>query len=130
VVAFWELLTYSNFENKNTLFQIIDFIFQVTILCSKIIFYFFMNDKNIWMYLIRETYSDFFKLYMTFKNFINSFAIINKLRKLKDIDENDLIEIDSTCLICLNEMKTGKKISCGHIFHYSCLKTWIQGAVS
>lgn len=84
-----------------------------------------MNDKNIWMYLIRETYSDFFKLYMTFKNFINSFAIINKLRKLKDINENDLIEIDSTCLICLNEMKTGKKISCGHIFHYSCLKTWI-----
>lgn len=82
------------------------------------------------MYLIRETYFDLYRLYITVKNFTNSFSLISKLKKLKNIEEKDLIEIDSTCLICLNEMQTGKKISCGHIFHYNCLKTWIQGAVN
>lgn len=44
--------------------------------------------------------------------------------RLNDITKEDLIEIDTICPICLNELSpgNGKKISCGHIFHLNCLK--------
>ena len=41
--------------------------------------------------------------------------------------EDDLIEIDNICLICLSDLNEGKKIGCGHVFHKSCLKELIEG---
>lgn len=31
------------------------------------------------------------------------------------------------CNICLDEIKIGKKLNCGHIFHLRCIKEWITG---
>lgn len=34
------------------------------------------------------------------------------------------------CPICWDKMETGRKLSCGHLFHNFCLRSWLeQGAV-
>jgi hypothetical protein len=40
-------------------------------------------------------------------------------------DKNEEI----TCYICFEELKVGKKLNCGHVFHLRCIKEWVQSSV-
>jgi hypothetical protein len=45
---------------------------------------------------------------------------VNQLKKLPDVNLEDpanRVGIDTTCIICLEEMVLAKKLKCGHIFH-------------
>lgn len=35
-------------------------------------------------------------------------------------------EYDDTCLICRDQMSTGKKLPCNHVFHESCILSWLE----
>ncbi|OIR57453.1 MAG: E3 ubiquitin-protein ligase HRD1 [Amphiamblys sp. WSBS2006] len=46
-------------------------------------------------------------------------------RKYPDATEAEIRE-SPTCLICRGEMETAKKLPCGHIFHFECIRMWIE----
>ncbi|GMG30113.1 unnamed protein product [Ambrosiozyma monospora] len=56
-------------------------------------------------------------------------------RNLKDATEEDL-ERDDLCIICRDDMSLDqptnhhrnfpKKLNCGHVLHYGCLKSWLE----
>ena len=56
----------------------------------------------------------------------------NAIRNLSivQVTSDDLIEeTNKECLICLEEQKIGStacKLACGHLYHESCLKEWLQ----
>lgn len=31
-----------------------------------------------------------------------------------------------TCIVCRSEMREGKKLPCGHILHFGCLRSWLE----
>lgn len=37
----------------------------------------------------------------------------------------NITDYEDICLICLYEIEVGKKIDCGHVYHESCLRSWI-----
>ena len=37
--------------------------------------------------------------------------------------------VDTTCIICLEEMQLAQKLRCGQGFHMSCLRRWIESNV-
>ena len=58
----------------------------------------------------------------------NAVILANTFVKLfTDLGEN------TTCMICLEDFKflsTITKTSCGHMYHYNCLKPWIDRSVN
>jgi len=51
---------------------------------------------------------------------------IYKLKRIKDVTSST--EEGATpleCSICLCEIKKGKQLSCGHVFHLVCLRSWL-----
>lgn len=54
-------------------------------------------------------------------NFYKTIKIFSSIKKMEDI-----YETDELCLICLSDIDQGKKLQCGHAFHESCLRSWIQ----
>eukprot|EP00262_Sarcandra_glabra_P008946 TRINITY_DN2289_c0_g2_i3.p1 TRINITY_DN2289_c0_g2~~TRINITY_DN2289_c0_g2_i3.p1 ORF type:complete len:534 (+),score=69.84 TRINITY_DN2289_c0_g2_i3:132-1733(+) len=79
------------------------------------------------LHLIRE-------LYETFRNFKARVADYVRYRKITsnmndhfpDATAEELNVSDATCIICREEMITGKKLLCGHIFHIHCLRSWLE----
>lgn len=80
------------------------------------------------LYLLGEIIDNIVKLYKSLQLFYNGRQLINKLKRLPDINGEDLA--DSTCIICLEEINKAKKLKCGHAFHLNCLRRWLEENVA
>jgi E3 ubiquitin-protein ligase synoviolin len=73
-------------------------------------------------------------MYFTFAAFQRSLsklltyrrAVSGMDRRYPDASPEDLQQVDSICIVCRDEMETGKKLPCGHILHAECLRSWLQ----
>jgi len=76
-------------------------------------------------------------LYWTFRNFrqrVSDFlryrrVTANMNERFPDASAEDLARCDGTCIICREEMSpttANKKLPCGHVFHLTCLRSWLE----
>jgi len=78
-------------------------------------------------HLIRDLYHSFF----SFVNRLNDMikyrrATANMNERYPDATVEELDATDRVCIICREEMDSGKKLPCGHIFHFNCLRSWLE----
>eukprot|EP01114_Cavostelium_apophysatum_P014095 TRINITY_DN3566_c0_g1_i2.p1 TRINITY_DN3566_c0_g1~~TRINITY_DN3566_c0_g1_i2.p1 ORF type:complete len:627 (+),score=161.01 TRINITY_DN3566_c0_g1_i2:232-2112(+) len=50
----------------------------------------------------------------------------NMKDRYPDISGEELASLDDVCAICHDQMQVAKKLPCGHIFHHSCLRSWLE----
>jgi E3 ubiquitin-protein ligase synoviolin len=125
-----ELYYREQWVEKGFVLNISRFIFDslVLILNAKLFFWIFVRGQFP-LYLLGESIDTLIKLYKSVQLFIKSRTIVNQLKRLPDVDlqnEANRVGVDTTCIICLEEMNVAKKLRCGHIFHLSCLRRWIE----
>ncbi|KYQ93374.1 hypothetical protein DLAC_06051 [Tieghemostelium lacteum] len=46
--------------------------------------------------------------------------------RFPDATEEELENTDKICIVCREDMLTGKKLPCGHILHLHCLRSWLE----
>ena len=94
----------------------------------RLFFWIFMRGQFP-LYLLGECFDTFFKLYKSVHLFIKSRTLVSQLNKLPEVDmtkEENRRGVDTTCIVCLEEMTLAKRLKCGHIFHMICLHRWIE----
>lgn len=106
------------------------FIFDslILVLNAKLFLWIFVRGQFP-LYLLGESIDTLIKLYKSVQLFVKSRTLVNQLKRLPDVDLQDeaaRVGVDTTCIICLDEMTLAKKLRCGHIFHLSCLRRWIE----
>ncbi|PSS04543.1 ERAD-associated E3 ubiquitin-protein like [Actinidia chinensis var. chinensis] len=90
-------------------------------------FFVIFTNYGVPLHLIRD-------LYETFRNFRVRVADYIRYRKITsnmndrfpDATPEELNASDATCIICREEMTTAKRLSCGHLFHVHCLRSWLE----
>ncbi|KAM0675834.1 hypothetical protein GVAV_000609 [Gurleya vavrai] len=108
-------------RNKTNYIFIIDISYIFLRLISVIGFFIFTSlNFRIPFNLFREALSTLKMLHKKINNFIQYKRISKELNKCSDSAG------DGQCPICFCDMTLGKKISCGHVFHLDCLKTWVE----
>jgi len=50
----------------------------------------------------------------------------NMKNKYPEVSKEELRDIDDVCAICHDKMMTAKRLPCSHIFHPSCLRSWLE----
>ena len=40
--------------------------------------------------------------------------------------EEEIREAGGICIICRDDMSEGRRLPCGHVFHFACLRLWLQ----
>eukprot|EP00966_Prymnesium_polylepis_P070452 1637235-Prymnesium_polylepis.2 len=46
--------------------------------------------------------------------------------RFPDATEEELERTDRICIICREHLTTAKKLACGHMFHFHCLRSWLE----
>jgi hypothetical protein len=62
--------------------------------------------------------------YVTHRNFVKADA--NLKQRFRTASAEELAAIDDCCAICREGMDDAKVLPCGHYFHYTCLRSWLE----
>ena len=128
-ISLIELYYREQWTEKGFVFNIVSFVFDtIALLLNVKLFTYILSRQQFPIYLLSEIIDTFVRLGQSIQLFIQSRQLINKLKRLPDVDaEKDQLQgIDNTCIICLEEIKQAKKLKCGHIFHLNCLRRWLE----
>lgn len=79
------------------------------------------------LHLIRELYETFRNFKVRISDYIRYRKITSNMNdRFPDATPEELNASDATCIICREEMTIAKRLSCGHLFHVHCLRSWLE----
>jgi hypothetical protein len=81
------------------------------------------------LHLIRDIYMAYMSLWRRVTNYVRYCSVTSKIHQLLDVTEADLERVGGSCIICREDMAIAaglKKLPCGHVFHLSCLRSWLE----
>ncbi|EDO07372.1 zinc finger C3HC4 type domain containing protein [Babesia bovis T2Bo] len=116
-------------QNKTTVLFYVELCHDVVSLFGFILFmliFYIHNPNHLPLYMLID-------ILHVFKNLFERIRMLKQYRKILESIEtryskptNEEKERDGTCIICRDEFDDDcRKIDCGHIFHLSCLKSWL-----
>eukprot|EP00164_Ancoracysta_twista_P000408 GFYU01000556.1.p1 GENE.GFYU01000556.1~~GFYU01000556.1.p1 ORF type:complete len:791 (-),score=102.07 GFYU01000556.1:196-2568(-) len=73
---------------------------------------------------MRTVFNNLKKKLLQFKNYRRATSDMDS--KVPDATEEDLLAFNDDCAICRDKMTHAKKLLCGHLFHLSCLRSWLE----
>ena len=85
------------------------------------------------LHLIRELSITFYNLRERIVKFIRFRRVTKNMQeRFADATAEELAAGDKTCIVCREDMEVGstKKLVCGHLFHFTCLRTWLERSQS
>ncbi|XP_065064937.1 E3 ubiquitin-protein ligase AMFR-like isoform X2 [Rhopilema esculentum] len=122
-----------NWENKTTLSYYVDLFFECLIHGIDLLHHLhmllwsnvFLSMASLVLYWnIRTIFSDLKKKLRKHQRYRK--IIKNVQERFALVDEDELAQFEDNCAICWDGMKSARKLPCSHIFHQSCLCSWLQ----
>lgn len=115
-----------SWEHRSTFLFYADFLIDMIKLCIYSVFFgLVVYFYGIPIHILRD-------LIITADSFVKRIRdIIRYRRAIKEMDTRyPTVTIpsgaDRVCIICREEMTEGKKLGCGHYFHFRCLRSWLE----
>ena len=87
------------------------------------LFYIIVRRGALPIYILSEVIDNLTRLGKSIVSLYKWRQFIHKLKALKDVESNE--EHQLQCCICLGEIVKGKQLTCNHVFHMGCLRTWL-----
>jgi E3 ubiquitin-protein ligase synoviolin len=126
----WDLRHDGHWESKGVVLMYMEFGFDIFRLIVHIVFSLAMRQYyGLSLHVLRQIYITL----RSFKKRITEIihyrrATANMDQRFPDATPEELVRTDAICIVCREEMTTGKKLPCGHILHYMCLRSWLERA--
>ena len=80
-------------------------------------------------HIVFDVFSAWRALFNSASNYLRYRTVISQINTLADATAEDIERVGGTCIICRDELQLAdgvKKLSCGHVFHLSCLQSWLE----
>ena len=81
------------------------------------------------LHIVRDLYNTFGNFKKRIADFIRYRRVIVHMNtRFPTATAEELENVDATCIVCREEMAHphAKKLPCGHIFHFDCLRSWLE----
>jgi len=123
-VSLFELYYREQWLEKKFVFNLISLFFDTCdFLINTQLFYIIVRRGALPIYILSEVIDNLTRLGKSIVSLYKWRQFIVKLRALKDIESNADHQLQ--CCICLGDIAKGKQLTCSHVFHMDCLRTWL-----
>uniref|UniRef100_A0A674MSU6 E3 ubiquitin-protein ligase AMFR n=1 Tax=Takifugu rubripes TaxID=31033 RepID=A0A674MSU6_TAKRU len=132
-IHLWDLKHPGTWENKGTYVYYTDFIMELAMLFLDLVHHIHMLlFGNIWLSMaslvifmqLRYLFHEVQRRVRRHKNYLR--VINNMEARFAVATAEELAANDDDCAICWDSMLTARKLPCGHLFHNSCLRSWLE----
>ena len=128
-IGLLELYYSEQWLEKKFIFNCISLVFDLLDMAANIrVFLFIVSRGALPIYLLGEIVDNLTRLASNVIQLYKWRQFITKLRKLKDVtgpNPDDPNATELQCCICLHAINVGKVLNCSHVFHLSCLRSWL-----
>ncbi|KAB5565614.1 hypothetical protein PHYPO_G00243630 [Pangasianodon hypophthalmus] len=132
-IHLWDLNHEGTWESKGTYVYYTDFIMELTLLCLDLMHHIHMLlFGNIWLSMaslvifmqLRYLFHEVQRRIRRHKNYLR--VIDNMESRFAVATPDELVANNDDCAICWDSMTSARKLPCGHLFHSSCLRSWLE----
>lgn len=132
-IHLWDLNHPGTWESKGTYVYYTDFIMELAMLFLDLMHHIHMLlFGNIWLSMaslvifmqLRYLFHEVQRRLRRHKNYLR--VINNMEARFAVATPEELAANDDDCAICWDTMLTARKLPCGHLFHNSCLRSWLE----
>ncbi|XP_032416599.1 E3 ubiquitin-protein ligase AMFR isoform X2 [Xiphophorus hellerii] len=132
-IHLWDLNHPGTWESKGTYVYYTDFIMELAMLFLDLMHHIHMLlFGNIWLSMaslvifmqLRYLFHEVQRRIRRHKNYLR--VINNMEARFAIATAEELAANDDDCAICWDTMLTARKLPCGHLFHNSCLRSWLE----
>uniref|UniRef100_A0A8C3EPT1 E3 ubiquitin-protein ligase AMFR n=1 Tax=Corvus moneduloides TaxID=1196302 RepID=A0A8C3EPT1_CORMO len=133
VVHLWDLNHEGTWEGKGTYVYYTDFVMELTLLCLDLMHHIHMLlFGNIWLSMaslvifmqLRYLFHEVQRRIRRHKNYLR--VVGNMEARFAVATPEELAVNNDDCAICWDSMQSARKLPCGHLFHNSCLRSWLE----
>ncbi|XP_075796516.1 E3 ubiquitin-protein ligase AMFR isoform X1 [Pelodiscus sinensis] len=133
VIHLWDLNHEGTWEGKGTYVYYTDFVMELTLLSLDLMHHIHMLlFGNIWLSMaslvifmqLRYLFHEIQRRIRRHKNYLR--VVGNMEARFAIATPEELAVNNDDCAICWDSMQTARKLPCGHLFHNSCLRSWLE----
>uniref|UniRef100_A0A672LDD8 Autocrine motility factor receptor b n=1 Tax=Sinocyclocheilus grahami TaxID=75366 RepID=A0A672LDD8_SINGR len=128
IIHLYDLICEGSWEDKEACIYYTDFM-EIGILFLNMMHHIHML-RNIVMEIGILFLNMMHHIHMLVRQIIWASYIIMSLGRFSMATMEELASHDDRCAICLEKMYTAYKLPCGHLFHKSCLHSWLEQDMS
>uniref|UniRef100_A0A674EKA2 E3 ubiquitin-protein ligase AMFR n=1 Tax=Salmo trutta TaxID=8032 RepID=A0A674EKA2_SALTR len=132
-IHLWDLNHPGTWESKGSYVYYTDFIMELSMLSLDLMHHIHMLlFGNIWLSMaslvifmqLRYLFHEVQRRIRRHKNYLR--VINNMEARFAVATAEELVANSDDCAICWDTMQTARKLPCGHLFHNSCLRSWLE----
>ncbi|XP_029464567.1 E3 ubiquitin-protein ligase AMFR [Rhinatrema bivittatum] len=132
-IHLWDLNHEGTWEGKGTYVYYTDFIMELTLLSLDLMHHIHMLlFGNIWLSMaslvifmqLRYLFHEVQRRIRRHKNYLR--VVGNMEARFAVATPEELATNNDDCAICWDSMQSARKLPCGHFFHNSCLRSWLE----
>ncbi|XP_060109969.1 E3 ubiquitin-protein ligase AMFR isoform X2 [Heteronotia binoei] len=133
IIHLWDLNHEGTWESKGTYVYYTDFIMELTLLSLDLMHHIHMLlFGNIWLSMaslvifmqLRYLFHEVQRRLRRHKNYLR--VVGNMEARFAVATPEELAANNDDCAICWDSMQSARKLPCGHLFHNSCLRSWLE----
>ncbi|NXF89696.1 AMFR ligase, partial [Eubucco bourcierii] len=132
-IHLWDLNHEGTWEGKDTYVYYTDFVMELTLLSLDLMHHIHMLlFGNIWLSMaslvifmqLRYLFYEVQRRIRRHKNYLR--VVGNMEARFAVATPEELAANNDDCAICWDSMQSARKLPCGHLFHSSCLRSWLE----
>ena len=106
----------------------VDFIAEVLRFAAYVVFFSIVFAYyGVPLHIVRELWASYVQLRQRLQAFKKYRALTaNMDERFPPATEDEIREAGGICIICRDDMSEGRRLPCGHVFHFACLRLWLQ----
>lgn len=116
-------------ENKAFCISIVEFLANLTTLAVLVFEYIVLSKKSyIGIYFLEKSFRAVLNMWKTLSGFLESRKLVSKVNTFPNATQEEIHQASDKCIFCLEALTEAKKINCGHLFHYKCLRSYFENS--
>ncbi|XP_040471069.1 E3 ubiquitin-protein ligase AMFR [Falco naumanni] len=133
IIHLWDLNHEGTWEGKGTYVYYTDFVMELTLLSLDLMHHTHMLlFGSIWLSMaslvifmqLRYLFHEVQRRIRRHKNYLR--VVGNMEARFAVATPEELAVNNDDCAICWDSMQSARKLPCGHLFHSSCLRSWLE----
>jgi len=141
-IHLWDINQEGTWERRGTFVYYAELIFELTALCFDFVHHLHMLIwSNIFLSMaslvicmqLRFLFHEIQRRFRRHKNYLLVVARMEArypMAPKAELEKHAQDGGDDSCAICWDKMETARRLPCGHYFHNSCLRSWLEQDVS